>query len=651
VQLGGRQVLAPEAGEVLLGKYRVERVVRAGGAGVVLEAHHLMLGERVALKLLLAEHCRSAHAKARFLREAKAVAKLKSERVPRLMDVGLLDDATPYIVMEYLDGLDLRDLARRGPLEIPEVVDLLIQACEGIAVAHARGIIHRDVKPSNLFLTRRPNGDPFVKVIDFGISKMADSDDDPVLTSSTAAFGTALYMSPEQLRQTRSVDLRTDVYALGITGFELLAGRQPFAGDSIPQLCAEILMGTPTPLRELRPEVPDGLACALAKAYERDPDLRYRSMAELAMALASFAPPRSAPVLDALATVASLDRTSTPPERASAPAPPIRPPADPRAASMHMNARRELRQLRSGPTSVALALLEQASALAPHDAAITATLARARVRSWYFSGSDGEQASDAVERALRAGPSLGEAWLAAAMLHMYGERLNEAVVELRRALALEPDLFEAQFLLGRILLEVGAVEEGTALFEAIRAADASMEMMDADLARAFELSGQRARAEQLLEALDADSMVWLTRARIALWRGDVHLAEEYFKRAPRSDLLPITFAKGALVLAVNQGVPVDLLELCEAQSAVPRRYILDLQMAAEISAFFGQDDRVLGALERAVGAGLSDQPWLERCPLLATLRDDPRSAALRATVSTRAARVLEAYRAPLPPAV
>jgi serine/threonine-protein kinase len=173
----------------------------------------------------------------------------------------------------------------------------VIQACDAISEAHCLGIVHRDLKPANLFLSKRPNGSPIIKVLDFGISKTQDASVDN-LTKTTAAMGSALYMSPEQMQQTRGVDHRTDIYALGISLYELLAGRQPFYAETMPQLCAEIFTGTPTPLRDLRPDIPETLGAVLEKAYARDRELRYSSIAEFVVALAPWAPRRSQPVID-----------------------------------------------------------------------------------------------------------------------------------------------------------------------------------------------------------------------------------------------------------------------------------------------------------------------------------------------------------------
>src|SRR5262245_32497698 len=182
-------------GDVLAGKYRVESVLGVGGMGVVVAATHLDLLETRAIKLMLPEALESADSVERFLREARASSRLESEHVARVHDVGRLDDGSPYMVMEYLEGTDLRGLLRqRGTITVAEAALYAIQACEALAEAHAMGIVHRDLKPGNLFVTRRRDGSTCVKVLDFGISKVQGSDDDPEMTSTQAVMGSPTYM-------------------------------------------------------------------------------------------------------------------------------------------------------------------------------------------------------------------------------------------------------------------------------------------------------------------------------------------------------------------------------------------------------------------------------------------------------------------------
>mgnify|MGYP001062724726 FL=1 len=219
-----------QPGDLLAGKYRIERVLGRGGMGVVVSAVHEALDERVALKFLLPEALANQEAVQRFLREARAAVKIRSEHVARVTDVGTLESGAPYMVMEYLDGVDLaRYLESRGPLPVPEAVEYMLQACEALAEAHALGIVHRDLKPANLFRIERVDGTPSIKLLDFGISKVIAHQ--VALTQTSSMLGSPLYMAPEQMTSSKHVDARADVWALGIILFELVTGEPPFQGD------------------------------------------------------------------------------------------------------------------------------------------------------------------------------------------------------------------------------------------------------------------------------------------------------------------------------------------------------------------------------------------------------------------------------------
>ena len=275
-------------GDVLVGRYRIERVLGEGGMGVVLAAEHLMLGERVAVKLLLPEAAQIPEVVPRFQREARAAAKIQSEHVARVMDVGALEDGRPYLVMEYLEGRDLAaELEARGPLPIEEAVEYVLQAGVGVAAAHALGIVHRDLKPSNLFLARLPNNRSLVKVLDFGIAKHTDARSADI-TSTFSALGSAAYMSPEQLRMAKSVDARTDVWAFGVVLFELLTGRMPFEGESVTAVAAAIAVDPPQSLRAMRPDVPVELEEIIFCCLEKNREERTPSVHALASALSPF---------------------------------------------------------------------------------------------------------------------------------------------------------------------------------------------------------------------------------------------------------------------------------------------------------------------------------------------------------------------------
>ena len=309
-----------QVGEVIAGKYEVEREIGQGGMGVVVAAMHRDLNQRVAIKLLRAEGTPDPDVSARFFREARAAVKLRSEHVAKVLDVGKLDNNSPFIVMEYLEGDDLGSvLKQRERLDPAEAVGHILQACEALAEAHAAGIVHRDLKPENLFLTRRRDGSPSIKVLDFGISKMVEQGATN-LTTTGSLMGTPFYMSPEQLRSSRQVDGRSDIWALGIILYQLLTGKVAFLRPTLPELCAAVLLDETVPPKQLRPDLPDDLDRAICRCLEKAPEQRFPSLAEFTAAIAPFTPSgtasaqRVATILDVKIDLpATAFRASTPP--------------------------------------------------------------------------------------------------------------------------------------------------------------------------------------------------------------------------------------------------------------------------------------------------------------------------------------------------
>ncbi len=303
--LGVQQEFGVGEGEVLAGKYRVERVLGIGGMGVVVAAQHIQLDEKVALKILRPEALGDEDAVARYGLEARAAVKIKSQHVAGVIDVGSLPNGAPYIVMEYPESRDLDAwIEQRGPLPIEQAVEFVLQTCVAVAAVHAMGIVHQHLKPSNLFCVRRIDGQLSIKLLDFGISKRADrSGRLPLSVSVTAKglgftrtpalMGSPLYMSPEQMQSSREVDAGTDIWALGVILFELLAGYTPYSADAVTELAIQIA-AEPTPsLRDLRPEVPLALEEVIGRCLEKDRGERYANVAELSLALLPFAPKRA----------------------------------------------------------------------------------------------------------------------------------------------------------------------------------------------------------------------------------------------------------------------------------------------------------------------------------------------------------------------
>jgi serine/threonine-protein kinase len=276
-------------GTVLGDKYEIERRIGEGAMGVVFAARHLGLDETVAIKFVRPDVQDTAGAMARFAREAKLAARIHSEHVAKVFDVGVLEPLGPFIVMEYLEGSSLAELLEtEGPLPAERLVGYLLQACEALAAAHAAGVVHRDVKPDNLFVTRRA-GTEVVRLLDFGIAQVLANG--PGIESDAAGgpavvLGSPLYMAPEQLRPSSIVDARADIWALGVVSYELLSGNVPFAGGSLPEICASILDAEPP---ELGPSCPAALSAIVRRCLMKDPARRFATIAELAAALLPLA--------------------------------------------------------------------------------------------------------------------------------------------------------------------------------------------------------------------------------------------------------------------------------------------------------------------------------------------------------------------------
>jgi eukaryotic-like serine/threonine-protein kinase len=276
----------PQPGTVLLGKYRVESLIGEGGMGAVVKAHHLDLDEDVAIKCLLPEMMSRDDIVKRFLREAKAAVKLKNEHIARVLDVGRLEDGIPYIVMEYLEGSDLNAIIKHHGAQNPAIaVDLALQACQALAEAHSLGIIHRDIKASNFFITQPDNQAALLKVLDFGIATAPEGTSD--LTGSQSVIGTPAYMAPEQMRAAAKADARSDIWSLGTVVYEMLEGERPFRSEVYSELVLKVGMDPPHPMEQ--PAVPEALRDIVMKCLEKPMERRYQTVVELAFDLMPFA--------------------------------------------------------------------------------------------------------------------------------------------------------------------------------------------------------------------------------------------------------------------------------------------------------------------------------------------------------------------------
>ncbi len=299
----------PTAGDVIDGKYVLEALLGKGGMGAVYSARHLKLGHKVAIKVMLADAA-NHEAASRFVNEGRAAANIQNEHVVRVSDVDE-ENGYAYMVLELLEGEDLSQVLDRERRLAPNVaVAYVLQALDGVRQAHAVGIVHRDLKPSNLFLAKRQDGTTVIKVLDFGISKAGANNPlgqaPGALTSTKAMLGSPLYMSPEQLRSSKSVDARADIWAMGVILYELITGTLPFMGDNLGELFAQILEVEAPPLRTRAPEASPQLEAIVARCLQRRPEHRFQNVAELEHELAPLAAGPSASPFAASALLAPL---------------------------------------------------------------------------------------------------------------------------------------------------------------------------------------------------------------------------------------------------------------------------------------------------------------------------------------------------------
>jgi serine/threonine-protein kinase len=292
----------PKAGEVLEGKYEIQRVLGQGAMGAVMRATHKLRKAPVALKFMSPDVMDKPGIVDRFLNEGVAASRIDSEHVVTVYDVSKMPSGVPYMVMEYLEGEDLEELLESEGTpwiqDIPRCIYFVLQVLRGLQVAHRVGIVHRDLKPANCFVVTKDGQPDFVKIVDFGISKL-EQDDGVELTQAGSALGTPLYMSPEQARNPKGVDARTDIYSAAVILYELLGGRPPFIPESgtISELFMMLATADPPPLTDIRPDLPPGLWDVVRYGMQKKPDERFQTVAHLAEALAPYADWRSDHVL------------------------------------------------------------------------------------------------------------------------------------------------------------------------------------------------------------------------------------------------------------------------------------------------------------------------------------------------------------------
>ncbi|MCK6586408.1 MAG: protein kinase [Polyangiaceae bacterium] len=399
--LGPHSPLPVQIGDLIAGKYRVERFIGRGGMGIVIAGRHVELDELRAIKLMNPAELRNTASAERFVREARNAVRLKSEHVAKVHDIGRLDSGAPFIVMEYLEGLDLFTLLqKKGPQPMELAVLYVLQACDAIAEAHAAGIVHRDLKPANLFLTTRRDGSACVKVLDFGLSKLTGrrlSAAQLPLTETNDVMGTPYYMSPEQLRSTRNVDGRADIWALGVILYELITGKRPFPGATLAEVHAGILERDPKPPSALKPDLPAKLEGIILRCLLRERHRRIGTVEELIHELEPWvpidAPPSSGrrvgrisdrpsrPDIGPASPRMSKQRSSDPPAPADAFAPTV-------PQKREIEAKKPAKAAEPKPVEVRAPARERERTALPKDRREPQKLAWRDLRGQDFSGKD-----------------------------------------------------------------------------------------------------------------------------------------------------------------------------------------------------------------------------------------------------------------------
>jgi eukaryotic-like serine/threonine-protein kinase len=277
------------SGEILDSRYRLIRQIGHGGVGTVYEGMHMVTGRRVAVKLLLPSALSDPRCVVRFYREARAATAIHSERICEVLDMRPLGQGEPFLVMEYLDGEPLSKLLARESLQVSAATGIARQVLVGLAAAHEAGIIHRDIKPGNIFLVQASGDRLEVKLVDFGVSKSAtDGIGSRKLTERGMSVGTPRYMSPEQARGEAGLGPKTDIFAVGVVLYESLTGKRPFDGSRFHEIVAKLMRGSPVPPRSIRPSLPVELEEIVLKALALDPAERFDTAWEMAAALEAF---------------------------------------------------------------------------------------------------------------------------------------------------------------------------------------------------------------------------------------------------------------------------------------------------------------------------------------------------------------------------
>lgn len=746
---------------VLAGRYELLALVGEGGMGTVYRARDLELDDVVALKVLRPEVVATPGMLDRFRRELKLARRVTHRNVARSHDMGE-DRDQRFLTMEFIDGEPLaQQLLRRQSFPSKRIVEIARAVCQGLAAAHAVGVVHCDLKPENIMV----GADHRIVITDFGIARGVF--DAGLRKTLGAVLGTPAYMAPEQVEGSRDLSAATDLYALGVMLFELFTGDLPWRGDSVFSVAIARLHQDPPDPRTLRPELPDELVRLLTRCMARRPADRFQTADELDRALAALRLDdlHTGPLPSIRATRMSPVRSPEPAGKAVAVLPfrnagspddaylvdglvedlidqlsmtpglRVRPrgavmhlassdhdarelgrelgvqvvvegslrragerlrlnarlisvadgfqlwarrfdstasevlslsddlaqaiaealtvapqhgqgrsaPTDPRALDAYFRGRFEYHKYTPEDLTRAVSFLEEAKALAPDDPMILAGYALACTRHWFF-GTPGrsEQAREAAERAIELAPQRAEPLVALASHFFFTGDVPKAVGLLRKAIQLNPDLPDAHDLLGKILIESGPARRGCEHLERAGKADPAFRTNLSSIPRVMVLEGRIEEAFAYLERLSdqehrGNNSVWVTFSRLVVWTRDRERALK-FRHHPgikttdfSSDLLEFLIQPDERFMENLSATPAFT-----SPHATWRGRALFFQGSCELSMLLGRNEAALKALEMSLQVGLFDLLWVDGCPLLAPLRQDPRFQEMRATVAERA---------------
>ena len=636
---------APQS--VDFGRYRLHALLGTGGMGSVYRALDTELDELVALKVLRPELTSSPEMVERFRREVKLARRVTHPNVARTFDIGE-HHGERFLTMELIEGESLSALlTREGAVSVEHALEVACAIADGLTAAHSAGVVHRDLKPDNVLLDRSGR----IVLTDFGIAR-AYLEPARTLTRGGVTVGTPDYMAPEQLELTSPIDARADLYALGVILYEMLVGDRPWTGDSAFSIAAARLLGPP-PDPRLRSRIPDDLAEVVLRCMARRPRDRFDRADEVAVALRAIRARLRHPAVDR-ARIACA--STLPPPTLDAPSSPPSGPG-PKVADLCRNAREAARGTAIEDNDRAISLFERALQEDEGDPWVNAGYASALLRRFIVTEGpidDTGEICEMVERAIAGEPRLPEPLVVRAELAFELGDLESTVVDLRRARALGAHDSDVRQLEGRLLVELGDLVGATAAFGAATELEPRNASARWEEACARALAGDRFALEGALETSAApmlsSTMGWLTAARLVMWHADGAHAEmlqtllrgRLFER--RELVSSLLSAARTRVLTAN--AREELAFQANAARDVPRRRTFYHQLEVELGALCDDAEFALDALERIDWSTTCQLAWLERCPLLTTVRRAPRFEAILRHSRARADHLRAAFAEP-----